>query len=185
VPLLADGNLVDQAWGQGRPLPPPAPIRVHPLLWAGQSVAAKLVMLRQRMAAGKADVLLVTMLDEVVGGTRLPFYRAGGALVALLAALAVVAWRAAGSRRLCWPSWGQLGPACSAPPPLPTTPMWWPGPGPARGWRARPPAAPRTSAPQQAPAPRAAAIASPARLPTSRVPPPTSNAGLAAQPARL
>jgi hypothetical protein len=79
VPLLADGNLVDSAWGEGRPEPPPAPIRVHPLQWAGQSVAEKLAMLRQRIAGARADALLVTMLEEVVGGERAGWELGAGA----------------------------------------------------------------------------------------------------------
>ncbi|MEW5306595.1 MAG: hypothetical protein WDW36_009049 [Sanguina aurantia] len=63
VPLLADGNLVDKVW-PARTSAPVSPIRIHPLKWAGDSVSTKLATLRSQMK-GCADVLLVTMLDEV------------------------------------------------------------------------------------------------------------------------
>lgn len=63
--LVALGsNPVDEAW-EGRPAPPEAPLRVHPLEWAGQSVAQKLDGLRRQLAEAGAGALLVTMLDEV------------------------------------------------------------------------------------------------------------------------
>jgi hypothetical protein len=49
VPLLADGNLVDVVWGAAQPPLPLAPMRVHPLEWAGESVADKLAAMRQKM----------------------------------------------------------------------------------------------------------------------------------------
>jgi hypothetical protein len=52
VPLLADGNLVDAAWGAAQPPLPLAPMRVHPLEWAGQGVAAKLGEMRTKMKGG-------------------------------------------------------------------------------------------------------------------------------------
>lgn len=65
VPLLADGNLVDAAWGAERPALPDTPLRVHALEWAGQSVQQKLSEVRQQLAAAKADCLLANTLDEV------------------------------------------------------------------------------------------------------------------------
>lgn len=64
IPLLEDGNLVDKVW-KDRPAPPAAPVRVHPLQWAGETVGAKITKLREQMAAASCDVLLATMLDEV------------------------------------------------------------------------------------------------------------------------
>ena len=43
-----------------------APLRVHSLEWAGQTVADKLVILRQQLAEAGAGALLVTMLGESV-----------------------------------------------------------------------------------------------------------------------
>lgn len=63
VPL--NDNLVDVAWGPERPPFPTPPVRVHPLQWAGQDVPSKLASIRAKMEAAKADVLVITMLDEV------------------------------------------------------------------------------------------------------------------------
>jgi hypothetical protein len=52
VPLLADGNLVDAAWGAERPGLPAAPLRVHALEWAGRSVQEKLGEVRARAERG-------------------------------------------------------------------------------------------------------------------------------------
>uniref|UniRef100_A0A383V906 Uncharacterized protein n=1 Tax=Tetradesmus obliquus TaxID=3088 RepID=A0A383V906_TETOB len=65
VPLLADGNLVDQAWGADRPGLPTAPLRVHAAEWAGASIQQKVVEVRQKLAGVKADCFLATTLDEV------------------------------------------------------------------------------------------------------------------------
>lgn len=48
VPLL-DGNLVDKVWGGQRPPPPDAPIRVHKIEHAGETVQAKLDRMRNDM----------------------------------------------------------------------------------------------------------------------------------------
>ncbi len=48
VPLL-EGNLVDKVWGADRPAPPTAPLRIHKMEHAGQSVQDKLVKLRKDM----------------------------------------------------------------------------------------------------------------------------------------
>ncbi|PSC69930.1 putative Xaa-Pro aminopeptidase P [Micractinium conductrix] len=63
VPL--EPNPVDAVWGVERPSPADAPLRVHAMEWAGQSVADKLAGLRQQLAEAGAGALLVTMLDEV------------------------------------------------------------------------------------------------------------------------
>ncbi|KAL6764493.1 peptidase M24, structural domain-containing protein [Haematococcus lacustris] len=65
VPLLADGNLVDKAWGAEQPQPPQHPVRVHPQEWAGATVSAKLAAMRSQLAQQKADLLVVSTLDEV------------------------------------------------------------------------------------------------------------------------
>ncbi len=65
VPLLADGNLVDRAWGSLRPAIPTTPVRVHDVKWAGQEWSAKLEEMRGKMRSSDADVLVVTTLDEV------------------------------------------------------------------------------------------------------------------------
>lgn len=48
MPLL-EGNLVDKVWGEGRPPPPDAPIRVHKMEHAGESVQDKLARMREDM----------------------------------------------------------------------------------------------------------------------------------------
>ena len=48
VPIL-EGNLVDKVWGADRPAPPTAPLRIHKMEHAGQSVQDKLVKLRKDM----------------------------------------------------------------------------------------------------------------------------------------
>jgi Xaa-Pro aminopeptidase len=65
VPLVADGNLVDAVWGAARPPPPTAPVRVHPLTWAGEPVPDKLARLRAAAVAAGAGGVVATALDEV------------------------------------------------------------------------------------------------------------------------
>ena len=48
VPLL-EGNLVDKVWGEGRPAAPHAPIRIHKMEHAGESVQDKLARMREEM----------------------------------------------------------------------------------------------------------------------------------------
>lgn len=52
VPLLADGNLVDTAWGAEQPPLPLAPLRVHAMEWAGQGVADKVAAMRAKAKGG-------------------------------------------------------------------------------------------------------------------------------------
>ena len=52
VPLLS-GNLVDAVWGAERPPPPAAPLRVHCLEHAGESVAEKVARMRKEMAGAR------------------------------------------------------------------------------------------------------------------------------------
>jgi Xaa-Pro aminopeptidase len=63
--VLVDTDLVDQVWGAERPAEPTAPLREHPLVYAGESVADKLKRLRTELASRKAQGLLVSALDEV------------------------------------------------------------------------------------------------------------------------
>jgi Xaa-Pro aminopeptidase len=63
VPLAE--NLVDGVWAADRPAPPKAAMRVHPLRWAGSSVAEKLARVRGEMVKQEAAVLVVPQLDEV------------------------------------------------------------------------------------------------------------------------
>ena len=48
VPLLEE-NLVDKVWGDARPAPPDAPIRIHKMEHAGESVQDKLARMREEM----------------------------------------------------------------------------------------------------------------------------------------
>jgi Xaa-Pro aminopeptidase len=64
VPLDGD-NPVDVVWGADRPTLPTAPIRVHPLQYAGVSAGDKIEALRRQMVTKKCDALLVSSLDEV------------------------------------------------------------------------------------------------------------------------
>ncbi|CAI5464864.1 unnamed protein product [Closterium sp. Yama58-4] len=65
VPLLRESNPVDVVWGAERPPPPSAPMRVHPIEFAGRTVRAKLQQLRAEMREAGATALLVSALDEV------------------------------------------------------------------------------------------------------------------------
>ncbi|KAK4711902.1 hypothetical protein R3W88_006415 [Solanum pinnatisectum] len=57
-------NLVDEVWKNR--LPAQAnPVIVHPLQFAGQSVADKLKELRRKLVLGKARAIIITALDEV------------------------------------------------------------------------------------------------------------------------
>jgi len=58
-------NLVDAVWGSDRPPFPDAPLRVHPLQFAGVSVADKLATLRQAMAKEGCSAMMVSSLDEI------------------------------------------------------------------------------------------------------------------------
>ncbi|GJP42339.1 hypothetical protein CLOM_g1914 [Closterium sp. NIES-68] len=65
VPLLRETNPIDVVWGAERPPPPSAPMRVHPIVYAGQTVKAKLQQLRGEMRDAGVTSLLVSALDEV------------------------------------------------------------------------------------------------------------------------
>ena len=57
-------NLVDQIW-QSCGVEPTEPVRLHPVKLAGIGTPEKLRQVRRKMVDNKADVLLVTALDEV------------------------------------------------------------------------------------------------------------------------
>ncbi len=63
--LVYESNLVDQVWGDARPSPPSAPLRVHDLKYAGVDVATKLASLRKELGGAGATAIVITMLDEV------------------------------------------------------------------------------------------------------------------------
>jgi len=54
-----DINLVDVIWID-RPAPPQAPVRPHPLEYAGESAAEKLERIRQKMTEAKLDALVIS-----------------------------------------------------------------------------------------------------------------------------
>lgn len=58
-------NLVDLVWATARPALPASTVFVHPVTYAGQSVASKLQDLRTHMREHEASVLVVTGLDQV------------------------------------------------------------------------------------------------------------------------
>ncbi len=59
-----EDNLVDSIWDD-QPELPDAPIRVHPLEFAGESVQDKLSRLRETMTKHKAEAHIITMLDAI------------------------------------------------------------------------------------------------------------------------
>ena len=54
-----DMNLIDVIWID-RPAPPQAPVRPHPLDYAGEDAASKLERIRRKMAAAKLDALVIS-----------------------------------------------------------------------------------------------------------------------------
>jgi Xaa-Pro aminopeptidase len=54
-----DINLVDVIWID-RPAPPQAPVRPHPLEYAGEAAPAKLDRIRKKMAEAKLDALVIS-----------------------------------------------------------------------------------------------------------------------------
>ena len=59
VLVAVEQNPVDMVWTD-RPALPCAPVKVHPLEFAGEATSAKLTRIRQALAHEKADALLVT-----------------------------------------------------------------------------------------------------------------------------
>lgn len=58
------GNLVDAVW-LAKPEDPPAPIAVHPLDYAGETVASKIERVREACGDLGADAVIVSALDQV------------------------------------------------------------------------------------------------------------------------
>lgn len=57
-------DLVDEIW-KGRPPTKPLPVIVHPVEFAGRSVAEKIKELREKLQHEKASAIIITALDEV------------------------------------------------------------------------------------------------------------------------
>jgi Xaa-Pro aminopeptidase len=58
-------NLIDPIWSETRPAIPTSPFRVHPLEYAGTSVADKVTKIRTEMEAKKATLAVFSALDDV------------------------------------------------------------------------------------------------------------------------
>lgn len=58
-------NLIDPIWGEARPPIPTSPFRVHPLEYAGVSVADKVAKIRKEMETKKATLSIFSTLDDV------------------------------------------------------------------------------------------------------------------------
>ncbi len=57
-------NPADTLWATRPPIPD-TPVRIQPLEYAGRSMAEKLALIREAMAARQADGLILTALDEI------------------------------------------------------------------------------------------------------------------------
>ena len=58
-------NLIDPIWGDERPPLPKSPFRVHPVEYAGKSVADKVADIRKEMETKKATLVVFCTLDDV------------------------------------------------------------------------------------------------------------------------
>jgi len=58
-------NLVDIVWGEQRPPVPKSPFRVHPLKYAGVSVADKIKEIRSQMKEKKVTLSVFSTLDDI------------------------------------------------------------------------------------------------------------------------
>lgn len=58
-------NLVDSIWGEARPPIPISPFRVHPMAYAGTTVAEKIQVIRREMKVKKATAAVFCTLDDV------------------------------------------------------------------------------------------------------------------------
>jgi Xaa-Pro aminopeptidase len=61
----AHENLIDPIWGDERPAIPTSKFRVHPLEYAGMTVADKVAKIRKEMTEKKATMSVFTTLDDV------------------------------------------------------------------------------------------------------------------------
>ena len=62
--VTLQSNLVDEVW-EDRPAVPTSPFRVHPLEYAGKTVADKVKSIRKEMAEKKATMSVFSALDDV------------------------------------------------------------------------------------------------------------------------
>eukprot|EP00541_Cyclophora_tenuis_P013762 CAMPEP_0116552236 /NCGR_PEP_ID=MMETSP0397-20121206/6379_1 /TAXON_ID=216820 /ORGANISM="Cyclophora tenuis, Strain ECT3854" /LENGTH=666 /DNA_ID=CAMNT_0004077173 /DNA_START=223 /DNA_END=2223 /DNA_ORIENTATION=- len=58
-------NLIDPIWGEDRPAIPTSPFRVHPMEYAGVSIADKVSKIRDEMEKKKATMAVFCTLDDV------------------------------------------------------------------------------------------------------------------------
>eukprot|EP00560_Eucampia_antarctica_P008838 CAMPEP_0197827432 /NCGR_PEP_ID=MMETSP1437-20131217/4203_1 /TAXON_ID=49252 ORGANISM="Eucampia antarctica, Strain CCMP1452" /NCGR_SAMPLE_ID=MMETSP1437 /ASSEMBLY_ACC=CAM_ASM_001096 /LENGTH=674 /DNA_ID=CAMNT_0043428261 /DNA_START=448 /DNA_END=2472 /DNA_ORIENTATION=+ len=58
-------NLVDFVWADDRPAVPKSPFRVHPIEYAGKSVADKIEIIRETMRNKKATFTVFSALDDI------------------------------------------------------------------------------------------------------------------------
>ncbi|XP_020519721.1 probable Xaa-Pro aminopeptidase P isoform X2 [Amborella trichopoda] len=62
---LSNFNLVDEIWKESRPKPPMNPTRVHDIKYAGVDASSKLSSLRSELVEAGANVIVISMLDEI------------------------------------------------------------------------------------------------------------------------
>jgi Xaa-Pro aminopeptidase len=58
-------NLVDTVWGKSRPPPPAAPVRPHPLKFAGRATGEKLADIQRRLKDAGEDAVILTLPDSI------------------------------------------------------------------------------------------------------------------------
>ena len=62
---LVSVDLIRPLWTEGRPAIPQSPLYEYEERFAGESVASKLQRIRQKIAAKKADAMVISALDEI------------------------------------------------------------------------------------------------------------------------
>lgn len=62
---LVSVDLIRPLWTEGRPAIPETPLYAYDVKYAGESVADKLQRIREKMAAKKADAMVISALDEI------------------------------------------------------------------------------------------------------------------------
>ena len=58
-------NLIDQIWASDKPRPSSAPVDVHPLKFAGESIEVKILRLQGELKKQEISMFIVSALDEV------------------------------------------------------------------------------------------------------------------------
>jgi Xaa-Pro aminopeptidase len=58
-------NPVDLLWGRDRPAPPAAPVKPHPLKYAGTEAAEKIAELQKRLKGDGQDAVVLTLSDSI------------------------------------------------------------------------------------------------------------------------